>query len=551
VKTRSLAALAATTVAAVAFTPSLALAASSTPHGAVAVHSSAISKLLRSRSLTTVKHTTSATTGPITVNLSVSNVGALSVSADATASTDSAGSSISSISYDFGDGTTPVVGDTTNAVKHQYAKAGTYTITVTVKDSATPTPNSATASTSFTTMGSDYTAYGPTRILDTRNGTGTGGTIAKVPGKGTLKLKVAGAGPTGNTIPAGVTAVVVNLTVTNPESNGFITAYDDGDTQPTTSNVNYAKGQTIPDLAVVPVGADGYIDLYNAGSGATDLVADVSGYFTATAASQYVPITDYRLLDTRDGTGTGGKVAKVGPNGTLVVTVAGADNNVLPAAGITAVALNLTVTNPSANGFLTAYGDGTKLPNSSNVNYAVNETVPNEVIVPVGTDGKIDITNTSIGSADVVADVSGYFTESTAVATSAFVPVPPTRILDTRSPDLDPFSPAGPLLANSYYPLPIAPAGQGFTGAVLNATVTNPQTNGFIELYPYNNGTADEIPNSSNVNYGANQTVANLTIDAFGTTTDTTFNSQDLGIANVSNGKTDLILDATGYFLSQ
>jgi hypothetical protein len=540
VKTRSLVALAATTIVAAAFTPLTANAATITAHSSSisGVHSSAIRNLINSaKAKPAVAH--AVTTGPVTANLTAGINGALTVLADASASSTSAsGATITSVSFTYGDGTAA-----TTSTTHTYATAGTYTITATVTDSAA---NSATTSVSFTTLGSDYTAYGPTRILDTRSGTGTNGTTAKVGAGATLKLKVAGAGTSGNTIPSGVTAVVMTLTVTNPTSAGFITAYDDGEaTAPTTSNVNYAPGETVPNLVIVPVGSDGYVDLYNASKGSTDLVADVSGYFTPTAGSQYVAIPDYRLLDTRSGAGQSGNAAKAASDGTLTVTVAGADNGTLPS-GITAVELNLTVTNPTQNGFLTAYPSGSGLPNSSNVNFGKGETVPDAVIVPVGSDGKIKIYNASKGTTDIIADVSGYFTTSSSVTTSAFVPLPPTRVLDTRSTTL---WDGTPLAKNSAYWVSADPAGMGISSVVVNATVTNPQTNGFVTLFPYNDASS-AIPTASNVNYGHNETVANLAIASLGTTADA-YGGVDLGIANTSNGSTDFILDQTGLFASQ
>jgi hypothetical protein len=234
------------------------------------------------------------------------------------------------------------------------------------------------------------------------------------------------------------------------------------------------------------------------------------------------------------------------------VTVAGADSGTLPSSGITAVALNLTVTNPTAAGYLTAYPSGSTLPDSSNVNYAKGETVPDEVIVPVGLDGKIKIYNASSGSADIIADVSGYFTSPTgsSVATSAFVPVPPTRVLDTRdSSTWVGWSGDGPLGADKAYSDETFPAAMGFTSAVVNATVTNSQTNGYITLYPYNSSSS-AIPTASNVNYGHNETVANLAIASLGTTADSN-GAVNLGMYNASKGTTDFILDLTGYFESQ
>jgi hypothetical protein len=68
----------------------------------------------------------------------------------------------------------------------------------------------------------------------------------------------------------------------------------------------------------------------------------------------------------------------------------------------------VTVTQPSAAGFLTVYPDGVGRPGTSSLNFTARETVPNLVIVPVGPDGDVDFYNGSAGSVQVVADVSGW-----------------------------------------------------------------------------------------------------------------------------------------------
>ena len=135
-------------------------------------------------------------------------------------------------------------------------------------------------SVTITLAGAQYAAYGPSRVLDTRSGLGAA--AGAVPAGKSVRVRIGGNGA----IPSGVTAVVVNLTVVSPSGNGFVAAYADGDSVPATSNVDYVKGQTVPNLAIVPVGGDGYIDLYNAGErgASVGLVADVSGYFTQAKA---------------------------------------------------------------------------------------------------------------------------------------------------------------------------------------------------------------------------------------------------------------------------
>jgi hypothetical protein len=122
--------------------------------------------------------------------------------------------------------------------------------------------------------GSTFTSAGPTRVLDTRDGTGTGTTTA-VAAYSSISLQVTGV----NGVPAnGVTAVVLNVTVTAPTAVGYLTVYPDGRTRPTASNLNFTTGQTIPNLVTVPVN-NGKVDYFNGSPGTVHLVADLAGYY--------------------------------------------------------------------------------------------------------------------------------------------------------------------------------------------------------------------------------------------------------------------------------
>jgi GH25 family lysozyme M1 (1,4-beta-N-acetylmuramidase) len=121
--------------------------------------------------------------------------------------------------------------------------------------------------------GSSFVAAGPVRVLDTRNG--TGGYSAPVGPGGTISLRVTGV----HGVPSsGVTAVVLNVTATGPTASSVVTVYPDGKARPGASNLNFTPGETIPNLVVVPVGADGKVDFYNA-KGSVNLVADLAGYY--------------------------------------------------------------------------------------------------------------------------------------------------------------------------------------------------------------------------------------------------------------------------------
>ena len=97
-------------------------------------------------------------------------------------------------------------------------------------------------------------------------------------------------------------------------------------------------------------------------------------------------------------------------------------------AGAAAAVLNLTATQPTAGGFITAYAGGQPVPDTSNLNFTAGKTVANQVIVPLTSD-VADFYNDSGGTVQLVADLDGYFSSG---ATSSFVPYGPTRIVDTR-----------------------------------------------------------------------------------------------------------------------
>ncbi|MDH6136410.1 PKD repeat protein [Kitasatospora sp. MAA4] len=114
-----------------------------------------------------------------------------------------------------------------------------------------------------------FTPIVPSRLVDTRNGAGTPiGTDSVLP------VQVAGTAG----IPASATGAVLNVTATEPDLPGFLAVYPDGGARPGTSSVNFAAGQTVPNLVTTGLGANGQVDVYNH-SGHTHAVVDAFGYF--------------------------------------------------------------------------------------------------------------------------------------------------------------------------------------------------------------------------------------------------------------------------------
>nr|MDP9101267.1 hypothetical protein [Actinomycetota bacterium] len=105
----------------------------------------------------------------------------------------------------------------------------------------------------------------PVRVLDTRNG--TGGYTGAFANSSTHTISLPGA-------PAGALMVVGNVTVTGPIHSGFVTLWPSG-SQPATSSLNYAAGQTVANGVQVAISA-GTMQAFV--SNATQLIFDVSGY---------------------------------------------------------------------------------------------------------------------------------------------------------------------------------------------------------------------------------------------------------------------------------
>ena len=457
---------------------------------------------------------------PLTPDVVMTGSGPLGVTVDASKSTDSWNLTV--CSFEFGDGSAPYIEPaSTCGVTHNYAKPGTYTVTTTVRDSG---GIQLSVTDTFTTTGSYYTPVAPARILDTRNGTGVTAAGPVAP-HGVVKLKIAGVD---GLPPTGVSAVALNVTATEATKLGVITAYPDGQAVPGVSNLDFKADQNVANTVIVAVGADGYVDLANASSGTTHVIADLQGYYSTSGSSGYHSLSPTRVLDTRTTTAIpAGHTVKV-------------DLSSYP--GISAAMLNLTVVSATGNGFVTASPDGGATPTTSNVNYLAGQTVPNEALVAVGEDDYVDFTNSGKGQAELVVDLDGFFTNGNG---DAFVPVEPERYFDTR--------PGTGLGSNETFDVGIggvcppnlscttaAPAvPKGASAVAANLTVVSPTANGFITVFPANVSTA---PNASVLNFLTGQQTQNaITVGL-----DPVYGR--FAIHNASSGQTQTIVDVFGYY---
>ena len=236
----------------------------------------------------------------------------------------------------------------------------------------------------------------PTRILDTR--TGTGGPVQS---QSSTIVPILGRGGVPET---GVSAVALNLTVVRPQASGYVTASAELE-QPgaRTSSLNFQAGQTRANLAIVPVNPDGSVTLFNGSSGRLDYIVDIAGYVSdgpPVADGAFLPSTSFRVADTRV---VGGPIPSLATRKMAVFPDDGT------AFIFKAVAVNITVISPRSSGFLTAWdGVETTPPTTSNNHFATGENGATETIVPVNPDGTISFYNGSAGSFDLAIDVTGF-----------------------------------------------------------------------------------------------------------------------------------------------
>jgi hypothetical protein len=326
----------------------------------------------------------------------------------------------------------------------------------------------------------------------------------------------------------------MNVTVTKPTAAGYLTLYPTGVTRPLASNLNFVANQTVPNLVQVALGVGGKVSVYNSG-GSSDVIFDVAGWVstggTVTGtAGLFRPLVPARLLDTRSGFGGS---HTVGPGQTINLPVAGSGG--VPATGVSGAVLNVTATNPTAPSYLTAFPTGSAQPLASNVNFVAGQTVPNRVMVKLGSSGSMSLFN-GAGSVDVVVDVAGWFTDGSdaTAAGGQFTGLNPARIFDSRN--------GGTAVgANGTITVQITGQGgvpaSGVSAVVLNITVTNTTAASFLTVYPSD---ASARPLASDLNWPAGKTVPNLVLVKLGA-------DGKIAIYNAA-GSTDVIADVVGWY---
>jgi hypothetical protein len=338
----------------------------------------------------------------------------------------------------------------THAFSVTLKTAGAASITVTDKADSSISGTRTGAIGAAPVTGGTYHAIAPARVLDTR-ASYTGVTNMGLTGKFTAGVvrtfAVAGAryvGGGGNVaVPVGATAVTGNFTMVNATAPGIValgpTVAADGDTTTTA----FVTGDIRATGVTLGLGPDGTLQAVfrSATAGASvDLIFDVTGYFTlGTTGSTYHPVPPGRVLDTRR-TGSGnfniGLAGKFSNRVVRVFSVAGVGalgwTGALVPAGATAVTGNLTVTNATSPGYVALGPTMTTTPSTSTLNIVAGTNRANAVTVALRSGTLAAVwCGTLRSTADVIFDVTGYFTSDTTGL--SYHPINPTRLLDSST----------------------------------------------------------------------------------------------------------------------
>jgi hypothetical protein len=236
------------------------------------------------------------------------------------------------------------------------------------------------------------------RVLDTRSGLGA--PRRSIPAHGTVTPNDLGL----YGIPkSGASAALINLTVVSPGSSGYLSAGPSGHVSTSTSNLNFAAGQTIADMAIVSLGAGESFTVTNNSGKPVQVVADLLGYFAAGNVSRpgaFQSLTPTRIADTRHRFGE--SLLHVPPGGIVGIHVGGRAGIPLATTG---VALTVTVVGQRAGTVTEIDGTATAIMSFPHAGQARASSL----IAHPGTSGVVALRNDSAGTIDIVVDTSGYF----------------------------------------------------------------------------------------------------------------------------------------------
>ncbi len=312
-------------------------------------------------------------------------------------------------------------------------------------------------------------------------------------------------------IPSSAKAYVLNVTLVPKGSVDFVTVYPAGEARPDFWTVRSLDGLIVANSAIVRAGNGGGLSVY--ASHNTDLIIDISGYFTDNAAVSnlvFYPMTPCRVIETR-----AAYRPQAGPFGPPSLAAKQARTFVFPQstdcqipAGASAYSVTITVVPPGALPFVTAWPAGAPQPNVSSINSPNGRILANSVILPAGAGGAVNLY--AFEATDVIVDINGYFAADNGTGLYYF-PVTQCRVANSNDASYT-GAYGGPVYGDESKRSIAIPASNRCSGIPadakaysLNATaIPNGNPMPFLTVWP----TGQAQPNASIVNAFQGQTVS-------------------------------------------
>jgi hypothetical protein len=322
---------------------------------------------------------------------------------------------------------------------------------------------------------------------------------------GTRPVVVPVAGQAG--VPANATAVVLNVEVEAPSTDGYVRVTPAG-SDPRVATQEFRARQTIANLTTVKL-SGGKVQV-KLSAGSAKVYFDVSGYYADGSGSTYTPVDAARVFGQ---TGVG----------TTPVRVPLAGQGGVPA-DATAVAVNVGVEAQTADGYVrvTAAGD-----DPSVATQVFRRATPVSNLAIVGLSGGAAQVKVSKGTATVFMDVAGYYSPSS--SGSVFVPIDTVRVATTTVTTT----------AKSIRLAGVGGVPGTATAVVANTEVSAPTAAGYLRVTP-----AGQDAQVATQNYVKGQEISALTMPKVtGSTVDRRVQ------AKVRAGSATVFVDVSGYFL--
>jgi hypothetical protein len=262
----------------------------------------------------------------------------------------------------------------------------------------------------------------------------------------------------------------------------------------------------------------GKVSIASTNNGAASVTLDGLAY----PAGEVVPITPYRLVDSRSGIGV---VNALGQQDTRTVSAAGLGG--IPTTGAIGIMATVVGVTPTADTWLTVWAEGRAKPQTSNVNPRAGKVTTNVAFIPISSTGQFALFN-ALGTTNVVIDVFAWVSADTQPNGARVRTISPSRVYDTRWGD-------GPITGSRRISVMASGVPANATAVIMNVAVTGPTKSSWLNI----SAASEPRPFTAVMNFEAKETLSSTVVSRI----------SQFGEVDVYNatGSSDVIIDIVGY----